>query len=368
MKKWKKVTLIVAVVCLTAGLLVAGAAALRMGDLYRNQGYVFEPGRQQNGLSLSNGNGAGTPSTEPDKGTTQGVTPPENTTPSAGDTTQTVHTYSPEGAFSRIRVNVEDAHIFLLPAADGQCRVEYTQSQENPLSLTLEQNTLQIKQPHDWSFWNPAEWFVTPEVRIYLPETLIASLWIQNASGSVELAGGLTFSTVQVETTSGKILCQASVEGEMELDSTSGSVVAENLTAGSLSAESTSGSVTITAATVERELELDSTSGKIMVKDVTSGSAELDSTSGKIELTSLLCRGSLEVESTSGGIRLDYCDAGNLSLETTSGTIRGSLLTPKQFRTSTVSGIVEVPASSGTGVFYAETVSGGIHITVETPA
>lgn len=341
MKPWIKAILIAAVVCVVAGGLISAGA---LWDLKRSA--YGDSGSAQSG---------GAPNT--------GITDLGSTELGTDGLGITSHTYTPEQTFTRLQINVVSSHVTLLPAGDGPCRVEYTQYASHPVTVAVEGDTLRITQKWGWSFDMLA--LQRTDVVVYLDQAQYEAASVVATSGSLELQAGLTFGTLRGETTSGRITCNASAQRELELDSTSGRITAENLTAGSFSAETTSGAIELSALTIDRELELDSGSGRITADAITCGSAELETTSGGIELTDLVSRGSLDAETASGGLHLTRCDAADLSLETVSGTVRGSLLTPKVFRTETVSGTIRVPDSGSGGVCHIETVSGSVTITLE---
>lgn len=297
MKTWKKIVLALGIVCLLTGLLVCVVAVARLD------------GRSDNPL---------------DTLLSQISVLPHNADGQQTGDGSVSHIYIPECDFSRLHMDLVDARIILLPAKDGRPRVEYTENPDHPISLSLEEGTLQILQESTWYF----SFLPLPrsQIRVYLENRQYDAAILETTSGDIELSAGLAFGTVRAKSTSGSITCHAQVMGA---------------------------------------LELGSTSGKLSVSDVTCGEASLETTSGRLEMTNLLCRGELEAETTSGALRLQACDARNLSLESVSGSIRGSLRTDKQFRTETVSGAVHVPLSSGTGLCEIETTSGSIHITVE---
>lgn len=254
-----------------------------------------------------------------------------------------------ENGFSDISIDCERSTVVILPAEDGVCRIIAGESEKCRISAEVVNGRLQIKQStkpkwginfisFDFSVFNPYR------LDIYLPASEYGALSVNNVSGGVNISEGFTFANARLDTVSGGIKFHSRVRSEAAFESTSGGIEA-----GGFECEL---------------LKADCTSGGIRLSNVSCGSADIECTSGGITLTSVIASGMLEVDTISGSITFERCDGGSIRANAVSGGIKGSLLSPKLFRTDTVSGRISVPASGDGGICELETTSGRIEITI----
>ena len=163
-------------------------------------------------------------------------------------------------------------------------------------------------------------------MEIWLPEEEYQQLAVSTVSGRIEVAEGLNFEEVSLESVSGSVHMYAQAEKALKAESKSGRVTIENASPEQLNAKPSS---------------------------------------GRIELTDVIAEKDLFVKNTSGSVNLDGCDAGGISIETTSGAVKGTLLTDKIFMASSSSGRVEIPRSNLGGDCEITTTSGSIRIEIE---
>lgn len=252
-------------------------------------------------------------------------------------------------AFSDIVIDCVRSKVVLLPSEDGVCRIQADESESCKLTAEVKNGVLNIEQKlkSKWNFsfigFNFSA-FKPYKLNVYLPESEYRDLSVNNVSGGAETKSGLTFMNAALKTVSGGIRFNASVRSSASFESTSGGIEASGF---------------------ECELlKADCTSGGIRISNVSCGTADIECTSGGITLTSVVTSGELSVETMSGGITFDRCDGGSIRAEAVSGSIKGSLLSPKVFKTDTVSGKISVPADGDGGICELETTSGKIEITI----
>lgn len=248
----------------------------------------------------------------------------------AHTTTYESKTYDVSEPFRRICVQDTAMDVRILPAADGQCRVECYDSRKRTHTVAVTDDTLTVtcvdlETWYDhigitWSGWQDIA------LTVYLPEQEYESLLLQTASGDIAVHSDFTFAEAELRTASGD--------------------------------------VTFTG-TVGEQLSVQSTSGEIEVRNTTGSTVQIATTSGDIELAAVQISGEAVLETISGDIALEHSDAGSFRIKTTSGDIEGALLSGKNFVTHTVSGDVRVPPSDSTAnVCEVTTTSGDIRIKV----
>ncbi len=217
-----------------------------------------------------------------------------------------------EEPFSDIEVVEVSADVELRPAADGKCRISYSESERDPLEIRVKNGKLSLvrkssKGNHLFFFSFGFNSQKMDSTVLYLPPSVCQTLHVETVSGSIQLESGLPVETV----------------------------------------------------------ELSAVSGSIQAKELTPKRLSLEAVSGALALEEVRADEKISCETTSGDIRLTRCDAQELTLESVSGDITAELLTAKQNHTDTVSGDVEAPSSDASaGTCRAETVSGDITIRI----
>lgn len=248
----------------------------------------------------------------------------------AHTTTYESKTYDVSEPFRRICVQDTAMDVRILPAADGQCRVECYDSRKRTHTVAVTDDTLTVTcvDLETWYDHIGITWGGWQDIAltVYLPEQEYESLLLQTASGDIAVHSGFTFAEAELRTASGD--------------------------------------VTFTG-TVSEQLSVQSTSGEIEVRNTTGSTVQIATTSGDIELAAVQISGEAVLETISGDIALEHSDAGSFRIKTTSGDIEGALLSGKNFVTHTVSGDVRVPPSDSTAnVCEVTTTSGDIRIKV----
>lgn len=212
---------------------------------------------------------------------------------------------------SAVVVDEVSADVEVRLSEDRNCRIEYAQSEREPLEITVKNGKLTLERknrsnfPYFFSLGFDSQ--KMDSTILYLPNSVCQTLHVETVSGSIQLASGLPVETV----------------------------------------------------------ELSAVSGSIQARELTPKRLSLEAVSGELALEEVRADEKISCETTSGDIRLTRCDAQELTLESVSGDITAELLTAKQIHTDTVSGDVEAPSSDASaGTCRAETVSGDITIRI----
>lgn len=324
------------------------------------------------------------------------------------------------GEFTSISIKSDSATVSIARSTDGLCRVDFTDFDDDSITHTVEiSNGVLNVVRHDASMTRGYISLGTgPSMTVFLPAEVYDELEIETSSGDINVPGGISFDELDVSTTSGgiavsdtdvtdeldaetssggirlqgvsarKLAAQCSSGGlhldkiscdDAELKTSSGSIRLQGVSAHKLSAQCLSGGLhldnitcdvaalktssgSIRASSLELSGTLQATcmSGGMHLEAVRCSNFEADSSSGSVRLTDLVATGSIDIKTTSGGITLDRCDAATLELEASSGSVRGSLLTPKVYVVTTSSGIVRVPEQMSGGMCRVRTLSGSV--------
>lgn len=281
------------------------------------------------------------------------------------------NTYIVADAFKDIRVSGAECDVRLIPSEDATCTVLCNETDRIAHTVAVKDGALTIERTDNrrwfehigftWNYWGPIE------VIIYLPESAYEDLYIQTASGDIEVPDAFSFARAEADGVSGDVSFAAGVEGALRLKAISGDIRVSGTTPQSLTVESTSGKIIVDSVDVSAAFSCKTISGGQEISRLTCQNASIYSTSGRVIASDLIASESIRMETVSGGIKLTGCDAATLWLKAVSGSVTGTLRTDKKFVTHTTSGSVSVPDTVGGGICEVNTVSGSIHLDVTSP-
>ena len=325
--------------------------------------------------------------------------------------------------FDRISIIESEAEVELIRSDVGNPRIEYSVVEDRDYIVTVEDGILDIRvDDRRSSFVSFRITYKEMTLKVYLPEDEYESLTIDSNSGSVIVPADFTFGESRIEASSGSVSFDADVDGTATIKNSSGSVKVSGIQAGKLTVNNTSGSIKITDSnaveaeiintsggvtvaggkygavnvnctsgsielsrltadsiigegssgsvrleecTVSGEAAVKSSSGSIKLVSCTAGSISAGSSSGSITLDGTVASGKAYLTATSGSVHFKNADAGELEVKTSSGSVKGNLLTGKMFDVRTSSGGENVPASDRDGGYCSiNTTSGSVKLTV----
>ena len=276
---------------------------------------------------------------------------------SGGSGTTKEYTFA-GNVISALEIESGAAKVELVPATDGICRVQCTESANLKYKVWLNDGTLHVERQSKWSLFPVS--LKEDALRICLPERNYDSLWLKASSGGVGIPEGFRFNVAIVSASSGGIAFAADVAEELNLHASSGGIAVSNASPSELIVTASSGGVTMSRMS-PRSIEAHVSSGTLRLEAISCGNLSAESSSGAIRLSDVIAEGKITLECSSGSIKLDDCDAAELRIQCTSGSVSGHLLTPKVYNASATSGSVRVPASGAGGICEVHTTSGSIH-------
>ncbi len=306
-------------------------------------------------------------------------------------------TYEVNDSFSEIKFDVSTGDIRIAKSEDGKVRAVTRENEKITFTVKAENNSLEIKRIDNRRFFeklfNPS----TP-VTLYLPEGDYGKLVIDATTSDISIAKDFTFTSLNINGTTGDISVAATVGGKMAIDNTTGDIRIASASLGETDIKVTTGDVKLNNISVSGNLSVKLTTGELEADNLrVNGALNIKSASGDISLSDVVCHkqneditssvafiGFLNIEATSsdveldrcladkiyvdittGEVELDSCDAPDIYIETTTGDVEGTLLTGKSFDADATSGKVRVPSdSSEGGVCRIRTTSGDIEITI----
>lgn len=250
--------------------------------------------------------------------------------------------------FKSIDMRDVECDTVLLPSSDGKCRIECSENKNIVHSVEVSDGVLKIRR-NDFRRWYEHigfMWWNNMSLTVYLPKSEYDTLYLETVSGNITVPENISFGSVEVRSTSGNISFSAVSKNGIWAKTVSGDINIKNTAGG--------------------KAEVQSTSGNIYLENMKVDDIIVKTTSGKAELNSFNADWNTEIYSTSGDVRLKDSDAGTFIIKTVSGSVRGTVKSPKNFKTATTSGRVYVPIpDTSSGLFDVKTTSGDIEISVE---
>ncbi|MBQ7291682.1 MAG: DUF4097 family beta strand repeat protein [Clostridia bacterium] len=249
--------------------------------------------------------------------------------------------------FKNIDIDEIECDVIFLPAKDGKCKVEATESEKIISEIDVVGDTLTVtrKDKRAWYEKIGFIWWGDMTLKVYLPEREYGELVLKTVSGDIDLRESFTFGSASVTSTSGNIKFFCSAEDGLQIETTSGDIRLQGSSAGA-------------------DTKIKTVSGDITLASVTARSLTLGTTSGDIEADNVLITGKIHAKTVSGDVDFGASDAAVLEIKTTSGDVKCALLSPKNIRAHSTSGDIRLPEYvPASGSCEINTMSGDIKVT-----
>ncbi len=312
-------------------------------------------------------------------------------------------TYTTENAFQSICIDEEyGIDIKILPATDGICKIEYAESKNVTCEISVENDTLKIKQTDNRKWYQRFGFFFnTSTLTVYLPASEGQTLNLEARTSDVTIPADLSFENLKIKLSTGNVTVSANVTGTLEIEVSTGNVKVSDCAPASVSLTTTTGRIEataihatgdfyvksstgrqilsditcvnatlisstgdkeISALTVSGNLTAESDTGDQTYTDVTCASANLRASTGYVKMANLIASGHLRVATTTGSISFDRCDAATMNVTADTGAVTGTFRTSKVIYAHSDTGRVDVPRSTEGGICEITTDTGRISI------
>lgn len=246
---------------------------------------------------------------------------------SCGSNHKITTTHDVDGEFTNISISTnKEANITFEPSVDGKVRVVETSHKKVDCDVTTDGSTLYINVKDTRNWFGRVLEFHSSQIIIYIPAGEYGDLNIDTTTGNTNISSDFTFSSISIEGTTGNITCNASAKNSIDIKNTTGDVTLNNVTTNTLN---------------------------------------IKITTGKIALNNVITSGKMSLKTTTGNIRFNGCDGAEIYATATTGSIKGTLLSPKIFLTSSRTGKVNVPHTASGGICDLSTTTGKIDISIK---
>ena len=233
-----------------------------------------------------------------------------------------VNKYDINESFDSVVINTDTADITVMPSENGNCTVECKDLTKITHTVIVENGTLKISVVDERKWYEKLMLFASPSIKVYLPDAEYKDLKIDEATGDVDIGGGVAFRDINIDLSTGDVWLK-----ELFCDN---------------------------------KLSIKLTTGDMELSNVKCVEIESDGSTGEIEMKDVIAYGNMYLKRTTGGIVLKKCDADTLSIQSTTGSVTGTLLSEKLFDADATTGDVHVPSTKNGGVCKIRTTTGSI--------
>ena len=303
---------------------------------------------------------------------------------SISDTSYETTVYDFTEDISNILIHGDTADIKLAPSSDQTTKVECLESKNESYSVTVTDGTLNILS-RDSAWYNSITFFsfTSPKITVYLPQGEYNALTIKSDTGDIEIAKQFSFASIDIDESTGDVVCYASASDFTKIKATTGNILVENTATGALDISVSTGSVSITDVTCSGDVKVEVSTGKAGLTNLSCKNLVSIGTTGDIFMKNVTVAEEMSVERSTGDVAFDgsyaeklaiktdtgdvsfdLSDAAEISVKTDTGSVTGSLLTCKVFLVRTNTGKIEVPDFITGGRCEITTDTGDIIITV----
>lgn len=272
--------------------------------------------------------------------------------------------------FHEVRFEGLSEDVVIKPTTDEQFSVDYFENDQTSFEITEEGNVFHVVEMHQpkFSVFNFNLEF-DRRVTINVPESYTGSISLTSASGIFNVQNFSDLESIFISSASGTIdVGNLTDIGSLKINSTSGQINATTLSGGQASLSNMSGDIILENVNIADDFSVETVSGIVYFNNLVTSRAFFSTGSGDIHGSSISVN-SLVTNSTSGDVNIDRTEATQITAETASGRIDYSVIGDEGdyfVTTSTVSGDVDVPQSANGAPKTADlsSISGDIYFEI----
>lgn len=276
------------------------------------------------------------------------------------------NTYEISKAFDGISMNTDTADITFALSDNGKCAVECYEEEKTKHSVTVEDDTLIIKEIDNKSWYdNIGINFSSPKITIYLPKTNYTSLFIEESTGSINLPQNFKFEDANISLTTGNVNFSASASELIKIKTSTGSINIKDISAGALELSVSTGKVSVSDVICEGDININVSTGKADLNNIECKNLTSNGDTGDILLNHTIAAEKFSIKRDTGDVKFNSSDAAEIFVETDTGDVIGNLLTNKVFITHTDTGKIDIPKTVSGGRCVIKTDTGDIKLKIK---
>ena len=275
-------------------------------------------------------------------------------------------THTIENDFRDIKIDVNTEKVVFSLSDDETCRVVCFEDEKDTCDVRVDGQTLIIDKPdrHKWT-WYIGIFTYSPEITVYLPETVYGELTMDTDTGDVIIPGDFSFDSITAASDTGDISCDATAKGNIRIETDTGHISVSGLSASGMELKSDTGDMKLSEISLSEELGITEQTGDVTMGNVSCRNFTSKGDTGGLTMENVVASGEFNLRRDTGDIIFDWSDAETIYVETDTGDVKGSLLTEKVFITETDTGGVDVPKTITGGRCEITTDTGDIRIEIK---
>ena len=274
--------------------------------------------------------------------------------------------HSVTDTFHNIKIKTKVSDVEFALSEDSTCKIVCYEQENVTHSVCVNDGNLliEVNDERKW-FEHIGVNFGLSKITVFLPATLYGSLSIEGSTGYVKIPQEFSFADICVDLSTGGIVCNASVEGQLKVNVTTGTVELSHSSLGALSLSASTAKINMQAIACLGDIQILRTTGKAVLTDVTAKNMTISATTGDTKFSGVVLSEKLSVSVGTGDVTFDGCDATEMAITTTTGDVKGSFLSGKNFIVNTTTGHRNVPNGVTGGHCEINTTTGNVEIEIE---
>lgn len=269
-------------------------------------------------------------------------------------------------SFINIYINTDTAYVIFVPSTDKICKIVYNEEEKLGYDIKVIDNTLNI------NLVNKKEWydyigiyFEKSVIKIHLPEHIYKSLIIKANTSDITLPKDFVFEKIDISVSTGDIKCFSSCESDLKIKTSTGDITLSNISCEFLDLTVSTGEIDIINISTLENIDITVSTGDVELKNVTCKNLSSTGNTGDISLEDVIVEEDISIKRSTGDVQFDLCDAGSIYVKTSTGDITGTLLSEKNFITSSNASKPNVPNTTTGGKCELSTNTGDINISIK---
>ena len=268
--------------------------------------------------------------------------------------------YVVDAPFESIRVETDTCDVEF-QKTDGSFKVSCPESEKYSYTVTVEENTLCIRQVDLRQWYDFIGIYLGEEkITVYLPEETYDALYIETNTGDIGLPDSFTFTSATLVSDTGDVGFAAQVTEELSVTTDTGEIGIQGVSCKVVTCESDTGDKAFRQVQAEQYIRSVSTTGDVTLESCDAGALDIQSSTGDVTLCNVLLTGQMKLRTTTGDVNILSCDADTADIQTSTGDVFGKFLTSKWFHAVSNTGKIIIPMTREGGVCSIITNTGDI--------
>ena len=210
--------------------------------------------------------------------------------------------------FDKIIINTQETDIVLLASDDNVSKVICMEQKKLKHSVSVENGTLQISEMDTRKWYDHITLFAKPvSLKIYLPSDQLESLRIDSGTGDVSVPAALTFGSVGMKASTGDIVFESSVDGELKMITDTGDITLSGVKAGKIDLSVSTGEILMQSVICRETASVRVETGDTRITDMTCRNLLTTGSTGDITLKNTVASDTFSIARSTGDVILDHC-------------------------------------------------------------